>query len=297
MPSEEPLKESSSVEEESPASPRSYGSNDSHSKTAWVTGASRGIGEALSIELARRNWALVLTARNADRLARVAERCTKAGAPTALAMPGDVTNLDQMKRIAKDAAEKLGPIDAAVLNAGNLERFDVSNFDSGIFRRHLDVHVMGAVHCIEAVLPAMLLRKKGTLLFVASLAGLTGLPKSAPYCAAKAALVNLAESLRIDLKSTGVRVVLANPGFIETDMTSENEFPMPFLMEVDKAARILADALERNKPEISFPAPLALATKSLTLLPGGLRRLILSEIVDRFISSPPGPATPIEAST
>jgi short-subunit dehydrogenase len=260
----------------------------SQTQAAWITGASRGIGEALAIELASRGWALVLTARDEKRLESVASRCREAGAPDALVMAGDVTDRRRMLAIAEDASRQLGQIDAAVLNAGILDPFDVNSFDSTLFKRHLDVHVMGAVHCIEAVLPAMLERRYGTLLFVASLAGLTGLPKSAPYCAAKGALVNLAESLRIDLRNTGVHVVLANPGFIETDMTEKNEFPMPFMMAVDAAARILADALERNKPEVSFPLPLALATKSLGLMPGQLRRLILSELGNRFVTASPG---------
>ncbi len=257
-------------------------------RTAWITGASRGIGEALALELASRGWSLVLTARDGERLQRVASRCEASASPAAVAMPGDVTDRDRMIEIAREAHKSGLAIDAAVLNAGILEPFDVSDFDSAIFRRHLEVHVMGAVHCIEAVLGSMLERGRGTLVFVASLAGLAGLPKSAPYCAAKGALVNMAESLRIDLKVSGVHVVLANPGFVESDMTASNEFPMPFLVKVDVAARILAEAIERNRPEVSFPAPLALATKSLAFVPGPIRRFVMSEIGSRVVTSPPG---------
>ena len=259
-------------------------------KTAWITGASRGIGAALAAELASRGWSVVLTARDTARLQEVASMCRSSGAPEALVLEGDVTDRSGMREVAREATSQLGHLDAVALNAGILEPFDVFDFDPDVFRRHLDVHVMGAVNCIEAVLPLMLERKSGTLLFVASLAGLTPLPKSAPYCAAKSALVSIAESLRIDLKGTGIHVVLANPGFVETDMTDNNEFPMPFMVAVDQAARILADAIERNKPEVSFPLPLALATKSLGMFPAALRRTLLSQVVGRMVTSPPGSA-------
>ncbi len=257
-------------------------------RTAWITGASRGIGEALALELARRGWSLVLTARNAERLEHVASRCRQSGAPSAVVMPGDVTDSARMGDIVRETQRAGVYIDVAVLNAGILEPFYVSSFDSQVFKRHLDVHVMGAVNCIEAVLRSMLERKRGSLVFIASLAGLAGLPKSAPYCAAKAALVNLAESLRIDLKGSGVHVVLVNPGFVESDMTASNDFPMPFLVRIDVAARIVADAIERNRPEVSFPAPLAFATKSLAFVPGPIRRFVMSEIGSRVVTSPPG---------
>lgn len=97
-----------------------------------------------------------------------------------------------MLEIADEAITQLGHVDVVALNAGVLEPFDIYNFDAGVFHRHLDVHVMSAVNCVETVLPQMLDRKSGTLLLVASLAGLTPLPQSAPYCAAKSTLVSLA---------------------------------------------------------------------------------------------------------
>jgi short-subunit dehydrogenase len=222
---------------------------------AWVTGASAGIGEALVHELCRRGAAVAATARRAEALEAIA-----AAAPgTVLPVPADVTDLAATRAAAERVHDELGPIALAVLNAGLWEQVDV--------RRHLDTNVMGMVHGVEAVLPDMRRRRAGTIAGMASVAGYRGLPQSEAYGASKAAQINLLESLRIDLRSSGVGVVTICPGFVRTGLTGRNSFPMPFMLEPDDAARQICDGLERGKAEIVFPLPMMLAMKAVRLVP------------------------------
>ena len=230
---------------------------------AWVTGASAGIGEALVHELCRRGAAVAATARRAEALEAIA-----AAAPgTVLPVPADVTDLAATRAAAERVHDELGPIALAVLNAGLWEQVDVRAFDSAVVRRHLDTNVMGMVHGVEAVLPDMRRRRAGTIAGMASVAGYRGLPQSEAYGASKAAQINLLESLRIDLRSSGVGVVTICPGFVRTGLTGRNSFPMPFMLEPDDAARQICDGLERGKAEIVFPLPMMLAMKAVRLVP------------------------------
>jgi NADP-dependent 3-hydroxy acid dehydrogenase YdfG len=230
---------------------------------AWVTGASAGIGEALVHELCRRGAAVAATARRAEALEAIA-----AAAPgTVLPVPADVTDLAATRAAAERVQDELGPIDLAVLNAGLWEQVDVRAFDSAVVRRHLDTNVMGMVHGVEAVLPDMRRRRAGTIAGMASVAGYRGFPQSEAYGASKAAQINLLESLRIDLRSSGVGVVTICPGFVRTRLTGRNSFPMPFMLEPDDAARQICDGLERGRAEIVFPVPMMLAMKAVRLVP------------------------------
>ena len=234
----------------------------------WITGASTGIGAATARELARRGHTLFLTARSADKLAELPGE----------AKPGDVTDRDAMHRIAAEIA----PVDIALLNAGTYVSVDPLELDAAVFREHLDVTVMGTVHCIEALLPAMLERRAGRIAVVASVTGFAGLPRAAAYGATKAFLISMCDSLRADLAGTGVEVTAVNPGFVRTPLTAGNEFDMPFLIEPEQAAKAIADGLERGKPEISFPLPMALSMKALGSLPGVVSRRYAARLSKRL---------------
>lgn len=230
---------------------------------AWVTGASAGIGAALVHELCRRGAAVAATARRADALEALA-----AAAPgTVLPVPADVTDLAAMRAAEERIRDELGPIDLAVLNAGLWEQVDVRAFDSEVIRKHMDTNVMGMVHGVEAVLTDMRRRRAGTIAGMASVAGYRGLPQAEGYGPSKAAQINLLESLRIDLRSSGLRVVTICPGFVRTRLTGRNSFPMPFMLEPDDAARRICDGLEQGRPEIVFPLSMMLAMKAVRLVP------------------------------
>lgn len=226
----------------------------------WITGASSGIGAALATELVRRGARVAVSARSADRLATVAGGAV-------LAVPVDVTDRAAMVAAADLVRDELGGIDVAVFSAGVWEQVDVTRWDSGVFRRHLDVHVMGLVHGMEAVLPAMLERRSGTIVGVASVAGLRGLPKAEAYGSSKAAMIRLLESARADLTPRGIRVVTVVPGFVRTGLTADNSFPMPWMIEPADAARRMADTIAGTRSQTVFPLPMALAMGLASRLP------------------------------
>jgi short-subunit dehydrogenase len=147
------------------------------------------------------------------------------------------------------------------------QQVDVDAFDSEVFRRHMETNLMGMVHGIEAVLPCMRKRRSGTIAGVASVAGYRGFPQSEAYGATKAAQINLLEALRIDLQSLGINVVTVCPGFVRTEATAVNAFPMPFMIDAPDAARRICDGLARGKAEIVFPPAMMLSMKALRLVP------------------------------
>jgi NAD(P)-dependent dehydrogenase (short-subunit alcohol dehydrogenase family) len=228
-----------------------------------VTGASSGIGRELVRELAHRGWLVGATARRAELLDALA-----AGSPgRVLAVPADVTDRAAMLDAAAGVREALGPIDLAILNAAYWQRFSVAAWDTDVLRRHFDTNVMGMVHGVEAVLADMRRRRSGTIVGTASVAGYRGLPDSEGYGASKAAEIHLLESLRLDLRPAGIRVITVCPGFVRTDLTARNTFPMPWMVDPDDAARRILDGVARGKPEIVFPLPMMLAAKAVRVLP------------------------------
>lgn len=226
----------------------------------WITGASSGIGAALARELAERGARVAISARNVDALTEVA-----GGRMTVV--PVDVTDRDATVAAGNAVRQALGGLDVAVLNAGTWSQFRVERWDSQAFAEHLQVNVMGTVHSLEAVVPAMLGAGRGRIVGMASVAGYRGLPGAEAYGASKAALLHLFESLRGGLAPRGVVVQTIAPGFVRTPMTDRNRFPMPFLIEAEVAARAIADGIARDKAEVVFPVPMMLAMKAARLLP------------------------------
>ena len=226
----------------------------------WVTGASSGIGAALARELADRGAQVAVSARSVDALTEVA-------GGRMLVVPLDVTDRAATVAAGEAVRAALGGLDVAVLNAGTWSRFHVEPWDSQLFADHQQVNVMGAVHTLEAVLPQMLAEGRGRVVGTASVAGYRGLPGSEAYGAGKAALLNLLEALRGSVGPRGVVVQTVSPGFVRTPMTDRNRFPMPFLVEPEAAARTIADGIARDKAEIVFPLPMAVAMKLARLVP------------------------------
>ena len=235
-------------------------------QTAWVTGASSGIGRALALELTRSGVRVAATARRAEDLATLAAEAAAEGG-TIFPVPGDVTDADAMTRCAREAEAAFGRIDLAVLNAGVFIPVAAEPFDAGAFRKTFDVNLNGAVNCLAAALPAMTARRSGRILIVASVTGYGGLPSSAAYGATKAALNNLAESLKFDLDHLGVTIQVANPGFVDTPATKKNKFAMPALVPVEEAAREIVRGISGCAFEITFPKRFTYVLKALRLLP------------------------------
>ncbi len=229
---------------------------------AWITGASSGIGAALAVELAQRGWKVAATARGADGLAKVAARA-RAIAP----IPADVTDRDSMQAAAARIRTEIGPIGLLVANAGVYLATDARAPDASVYRRTFDVNLMGVAHALEAVLPDMVAARAGHVHIVSSATGFGGMPTASAYGASKAALINMAQCLKIELDRCNVGVSLATPGFVETPAQDDNAFPKPFMITPETAARRIADAVARGGFETTFPRRFTWILKALYALP------------------------------
>jgi short-subunit dehydrogenase len=229
---------------------------------AWVTGASDGIGAALSTELAARGARVAISARRVERLDQLAAEHERL-----LPVPLDVSDREAVLAAEATVRERLGGLDLAVFNAGTWQQMDVLAWDSQLVRRHVDTNLMGLVHGIEAVLPAMRRAGAGQIAGMASVAGYRGFSASEAYGATKAAQINLLESLRVDLLPLGIDVSTICPGFVRTDLIDANRFRMPWIVEPDEAARRIAAGLDKRKAEIVFPWQMMLAMKAARLVP------------------------------
>jgi len=232
-------------------------------KVAWVVGGSSGIGAAVARELRSRGARVAISARRADQLAEVSEGLM-------LEVAADVTDAASLTAAADQIRGELGPIDIAVLSAGYWKQMDAHDWDTGTFNRHVQVNLIGMSNSIAAVLPEMLDRHCGVIAGISSVAGYRGLTGSEAYGATKAGQINLLESLRIQTARDGVRVITICPGFVRTDLTAVNDFPMPFIIDADTAGRAICDGLERGRAEIVFPVRMALLMKAARLVPVGL---------------------------
>lgn len=234
--------------------------------TVLITGASSGIGRALAIEYARRGAHVVVTARREAELASVCEEI-KATGGRANHLVCDVADPSAAHGIAKRAEEILGSLDMIIANAGVGAMAHATRLTVEDVIRTIDVNVRGAMLTLMGAIPIMLGQKHGHIVGVSSIAGRRALPGSSDYCASKAAVSTFLEGLRLDLAPTGLRVTDVQPGFVETAMTAKNDFPMPFIWDAPKAARYIADGLERGPKMIAFPPPLRIASRLSQLVP------------------------------
>ena len=230
----------------------------------WITGGGSGIGRSLALTLAGQGRRVVISGRNRQRLEAVA---VQSPGTAILPMTLDVTNADALPERVREIEATVGPIELAFLNAGDYTPMTLDGFDGDLFRRLMEVNYLGVVNCLQALLPVMLPRRRGQILISASLSGYRGLPRAAPYGASKAALINLAESLRAELHREGIRLRLINPGFVRSELTDKNDFHMPFLIDPEQAAREILKRLPKDSFEISFPTPFAYIMKLMRCLP------------------------------
>jgi NAD(P)-dependent dehydrogenase (short-subunit alcohol dehydrogenase family) len=232
----------------------------------WITGASSGIGYAVALEAARRGWRVVATARRPDELEALAAAAQ--GLPgTIIPAPADVTDAAGLAAVVTQIEAAHGPIARAFLNAGIYLPVRFIPFEADKMHRSFAVNVGGTINALAALAPAMGGRGRGQIAINASVAGFSGLPTSAAYGATKAALNNMAESLWLEGIHTGILFQVVNPGFIRTPATDVNPFPMPFLMEVEPAARRVLDGMETGQFEITFPRRFTYFLKVLRMLP------------------------------
>jgi short-subunit dehydrogenase len=251
-------------------------------RTILITGASSGIGEALALAYAQPGRRLVLGGRSRERLELVAAACRARGADVVTTVV-DIIDRGSLERWLVDM-DRAAPLDLVIANAGvsggTLARPGArSELESAAQARAiLAVNLDGVIATVMAVLPAMIGRRRGQIAIMSSLASFRGFPGAPAYCASKAAVRVWGEALRPDCRRHGVAINVICPGYIKTPMTAANDFPMPFLMDAERAARIIVDGLARDRARIVFPWRLYAMMKFLTALPEPLIDRIMSRL-------------------
>jgi len=238
-------------------------------KVVMITGASSGLGRGMALEIASRGGHLGLLARREDLLNEIVDE-TKRNNIRAIAATADVRDAKAVRAAADRFREELGPIDVLIANAGIGTADHAVSLTPEHAANVIGINVLGAVNSVAAVLPEMVERKHGRLVAISSLAAYRGLAKSAAYCASKAAVTAYFESLRIDLRHTGVGVTIIHPGFIKTDLTAGRHAKMPYLMELEDAVKKIISAIEKEKKIYTFPWQLATIVRTTSILPASM---------------------------
>ncbi|MFM2036835.1 MAG: hypothetical protein RL459_2100 [Pseudomonadota bacterium] len=233
---------------------------DWRGKRVWLVGASSGIGRATASALHALGAQVLVSARNGRALDDFV-----AAHPGAQALVLDVTDPNAVHAAAQ-AAQETGGLDMLVYCAGHYRDMSATQLDLTDMLRHNQINYLGALRVLDAVLPA-LVQRQGHVSLVGSVAGYMGLPKSLAYGPTKAALINLAEAMYLDLHPLGVGVSVVNPGFVETPLTAQNEFAMPALLSPEQAAREMVEGWRQGEFEIHFPKRFSRVMKLLRLLP------------------------------
>lgn len=232
---------------------------------AWVTGGSSGIGEALARRLAGEGWTVVISARSAGKLEDIAKAYTGRGRIIAHAV--DLTDGQGVEDAVTAIEEAHGAIALAVLNAGIYLSVNAENPSFEDYKKTFDVNLSGTAACLCALTPRMSDRRSGQIAIVSSATAFGGMPTSSAYGASKAALVNMAACLRIELHRYGVLCQVITPGFVETPAQDDNAFAKPFMVSAETAAKRIASGLKSKRFEITFPRRFTWALKGIYALP------------------------------
>lgn len=225
-----------------------------HAQRIVITGASSGIGQALAVMLAKRRCRLAITARRSDRLEQTAQQCRAAGAVEVLSLIGSVDCDDDVRAHYTQIRAVWGGLDLAILNAGIGYGNDGRSFEVHPYAQTMNINFLGVARWLEAILPDMVLAGSGVVVGVSSPGGWRGFPTMGPYSASKAALNSMLESVRNDLRGTGVEIITACPGFIKSEMTDRNDpRDMPLLLDTQQGAARLLRGIDRRTKLIHFP--------------------------------------------
>jgi NAD(P)-dependent dehydrogenase (short-subunit alcohol dehydrogenase family) len=233
----------------------------------WLTGASSGLGAALAEQLLQAGHRVAVSARRVEPLQALAARYPE----QVLRVPGDLTEAEQVRAIALRIHQAWGALDCVILNAGTCEYVDASDFQAAMFERVLRANLLSAAYCIEIALPLLRAGNQPQLVGVGSSVTYLPLPRAEAYGASKAGLRYLLEALRLDLAGEGIAVTLVSPGFVDTPLTEQNDFPMPLRWSAEKAARHIVARLPRRPFEIAFPGPFIATLWLLAHLPKRLQ--------------------------
>lgn len=230
---------------------------------AWIIGGGSGIGAAVAKLLARRGWTVAISGRRAEKLAEVAQ-----ASPAIRPYPLDVTDDEAIARTVATIADELGRIDLFIFGAAAWQPMKVGDYAFEKFARIVDTNYLGVIRMANPVLDQFDRQGGGHFAVIASVAGYFGLPRSAAYSSTKAGLINLLETMRTELGQRNIKVRMIAPGFVKSELTDKNDFPMPFLMETDDAAKRIVDGLtQSDRFEIAFPKRMVWLMKTIRWLP------------------------------
>lgn len=231
-------------------------------KIAWILGGGSGIGAETAKQLIGRGWTVAVSGRRTEPLGALA------ASHGARAYPLDVTDLDATRATVTRIAADLGRIDLVMFSVAAWDVTKPGSYDYAQYAKIMDTNLLGAMRVIDPVVKLMREQGGGEIALVASVAGYFGLPRSAAYSSGKAALITLAQTMRTELARENITVRVVCPGFVKTDLTAKNDFPMPFLLESEDAGkRIVKGLLDTKKFEIAFPLRFVLILKTIRLLP------------------------------
>ena len=243
-------------------------------KTIWITGGSTGIGKALAIKFASKNWNVAVSARRVELLNDLSNSYENISC-----FPLDVSDKEKCKEVFTEIKNKFENIDICFFSTGTWDPKKEKDIDLEQMQNVFQINFFGTVNCIKAVEQYFRDKRNGIITIVSSIAGYRGLPNSTGYGPSKSALNNLAESLYFDFKRYDVRVCLVSPGFIKTPMTDKNNFKMPFLKTPEYAADKIYDGLvNKNIFEIHFPKSLTITLKLLSFLPSKIYFGLVSKL-------------------
>lgn len=234
---------------------------DWQGRSVWLIGASSGIGLATAKALHAAGARVVVSARNAELLQEFVD-----AHPSAQAVVLDVADTAAIATAARYVKTQQG-LDVVMYCAGYYQAMRAAEFSLTEMLRHLDINYTGALRVLDAVLPELLPQQRGHISFISSVAGFRGLPQSMAYGPTKAALINLAEALYYDVSPHGIGVSLINPGFVETPLVANNDFPMPALITPEKAAAEILSGWRKGQFHIHFPKRFTRMLLLMRLLP------------------------------
>jgi len=235
-------------------------------KYIWIVGASSGIGADLARELSNEGATLVLSARSKEKLIALQKEL----GDHHVVVPFDVSKVDETLKAVHRIKEKLPRLDSAISLAAIFDPGALKDTTNETVQKIIDINLNGMFYFVNSVLPMMHEQQSGQIVLCGSVAGYRGLPNGQPYSATKAAVINLAESLRAEEQGNNIDVKVINPGFVKTPMTDKNDFEMPFIITTKTAAKEIVKGLRKGAFEIHFPKKFTYIMKAIRILPSWL---------------------------
>jgi short-subunit dehydrogenase len=245
-------------------------------KTIVITGANRGIGKQLALRYANTQSRLILIARQKEKLAEVVDLCQLRGAEV-IHQAMDIRDAHPLKEFLLSTDAQF-PVDLIIANAGIAKTLgpEWREESEDDLYQNFSINLHGSLNTVQPLIQRMILRKRGQIALMSSMAALRGLPHSPSYCASKAALNIYGQSLRAWLSRYHIQVSVIFPGYIKTAMSDRLQGPKPFLVSSERAARIITRGLKKNKAKIAFPWQLHLLMKLTNVLPSKMVDMVLN---------------------